>query len=424
MKTYFIIILCCAAASAGFAQTPSGVEAPLGYRQYMELVRGNNLSYAAERLNIDIADAEIRASKIFNDPQLSFEYANNDDHRMQMGQGFSGELSKTFSFGKRRAGIDLAKSEKELSKALLDDYFRNLQADATLAYLNALRQAELFRVKENAYRNIRQLAEGDSIKYALGKITQVDATQSRLEAGMIYNELLQAKTELHNAFTALCPVIGVFSADTVYAPVGKLAAFDRSFEVSGLLGEALDRRADLVAALRSTDVAQKALTVAHRERNMDFDLALGVNHNTEVRNEIAPAPRFTGVTVGVSVPLKFSNFNRGAVQAAGLRVQQAETAYKQAELDVQTEVMQNYRQYTSLADQVRSYDDGLLENAKSVIDGKIYSYNRGETSLLEVLDAQRTYDEVRVQYIETLYNYAASLVELERSVGMWDIFIE
>lgn len=73
---------------------------------------------------------------------------------------------------------------------------------------------------------------------------------------------------------------------------------------------------------------------------------------------------------------------------------------------------------------MRHYDNGLLENAASVVKGKIYSYDRGETSLLEVLNAQRTYDEVRILYIETLYNYAASLVELETSAGIWDIAVE
>ena len=93
-------------------------------------------------------------------------------------------------------------------------------------------------------------------------------------------------------------------------------------------------------------------------------------------------------------------------------------------MQVQTEVMQHYRRYTSLIGQVRHYDNGLLENAASVVKGKIYSYDRGETSLLEVLNAQRTYDEVRTLYIETLYNYAASLVELETSAGIWDIAVE
>ena len=66
---------------------------------------------------------------------------------------------------------------------------------------DAVKQAELFRVKQDAYENIRKLAEGDSVKYTLGKITRVDDIQSGLEAGMMYNELLQARTDLHNAFS-------------------------------------------------------------------------------------------------------------------------------------------------------------------------------------------------------------------------------
>ena len=282
----------------------------------------------------------------------------------------------------------------------------------------------MFRVKQDAYENIRKLAEGDSVKYTLGKITRVDDIQSGLEAGMMYNELLQARTDLHNAFFALNLQTATFDRDTLYVPSGSLHMPERTFDPDRLVQSALDNRADLAAALKDTEVARRALTVARRERNMDFDVSLGVNHNTEVRNEIAPAPRFNGVTVGLSVPLKFSNLNKGTVQAAKYRIQQAEARYRQAELEVQTEVLQNLRQYLSLAEQVRRYETGLLEKAKSVIDGKIYSYDRGETPLLEVLNAQRTYDDLRTAYIETLYDHAAALVELERSAGIWDVVVE
>ena len=82
--------------------------------------------------------------------------------------------------------------------------------------------------------------------------------------------------------------------------------------------------------------------------------------------------------------------------------------------------MQAYRSYQSLTEQVSHYENGMLHAAREVIDGKIYSYNRGEVSLLEVLDAQRTYDDAG-QYIETLFNYSAALVELEKSAGVWDV---
>ena len=307
---------------AGMIPAYGAVERPVGYAGYMEQVARRNLSYAAEKLNMNIAEAEVRAARLFNDPQLSVEYGNNQDWNMQMGQGISGELSKTFSPGKRSANIHLAGSEKELTQALLDDYFRNLRCEATLAYLDALKQAELFRVKQNAYDNMRRLAEGDSVKFALGKITEVDATQSRVEAGVMRNDLLQAEAELHNAFLSLGMMLGS-ATDTLYLPHGSLRLAERAFPAGMLVASALENRADLVAAMRNVDVAQRAVTVARRERNMDFDLALGVNHNGTVRNEIAPAPRFTGFTVGLSVPLKFSNFNKGTVEAARYREQQA-----------------------------------------------------------------------------------------------------
>jgi cobalt-zinc-cadmium efflux system outer membrane protein len=157
---------------------------------------------------------------------------------------------------------------------------------------------------------------------------------------------------------------------------------------------------------------------------MDFDLAVGYNYNTEVHNEIAPAPKFNGVTVGVAVPLKFSNANKGAIRASEFRKQQAELNYQQAELEVQTSVMQSLRQYLSLLEQVKRYETGMLDNAKTILDGKIYSYERGETSRLEVLVAQQTYDELRTTYIETVFNSFVALIELERNVGIWDIAIE
>lgn len=418
MKKYIILSLL-----GGCLSASTQTLVPLTYQRYMEMVAEGNLEYAAERLNVPASRAEITAAKVFNDPNLSVSYFNNENNSLQMGEGVEVELSKTFSFGKRGANISLARSESELTEALLADYFRNLRADATIAYMEALKQHELYKVKENAYQNIRKLAESDSIRFSLGQIREVDATQSKVEAGVLRNEFLQAGAELRNAFSDLNLLTGTFSADTLFHPEAELHTESRDFILAELIATASEGRTDLVAALKNKEVAAKALKVARRERNTDVDLSIAVSRNTRVYNEEAPAPPFTGVTAGIAVPLKFSNFNKGTVRAARYRELQAETQYKQALLQVRTEVMQAYRNYQSFAEQVRHYEDGLLSQAREVMDGKIYSYNRGEVSLLEVLDAQRTYDDVQAQYIETLFNYSAALVELERAAGIWDIEI-
>ena len=125
MRTILSILFITACAWTSHAQTT----VTLSYPDYMRKVRENNLAYAAEKLNISIASAGVTASKVFNDPNLSLSYFNNENRTLQMGEGVEVELSKTFTFGKRSANIALAKSEKELSEALLADFFHNLRAD-------------------------------------------------------------------------------------------------------------------------------------------------------------------------------------------------------------------------------------------------------------------------------------------------------
>lgn len=396
---------------------------PLSYQEYLGKVSSGNLEYAVEKLNVSTAQADLVAARVFNDPELSVSYFNNENSKLQMGEGFAVGLTQTVTLGKRSAAIGMARSESELTQVLLTDYFRNLQADATLTYLEAIKQQKLYEVKKNAYNNLRQLAESDSVRYTLGKIMEVDAIQSKLEAGILRNEFLQAETDVKNAYAAMAVMMGTFSTDTLYQPVSELQTQHKDFILSDLIATAIDSRSDLVAFYKNTIVAHKAVKVARRENIPDIDLSVEVGKNARVKNEEAPAPPFTGVTVGVAFPLKFSAMNRGAVHAAKFKEQQTHLQYDQARLQVQTEVLQAYHQYQSLVEQVKHYENGMLQQAKEVLNGKIYSYNRGEVSLLEILNAQRTYDEVQAQYIETLYNYNAALVELEKSAGIWDIHL-
>ena len=396
----------------------------LSYADYMQRVAQDNVGYAAEKLNVPAAQAEVTAAKVFNDPNLSVSYYNNENNSLQMGEGVEVELSKTGSFGKRGANIALAKSEQALAEALLADYLRNLRADATLAYLEALRQRQLFQVKQRTFESIDQLATSDSIRHQLGEIGEVDAIQSRVEAEVIRNEMVQTQAELYKALSQLSVQTGSFSTDTLFLPEGELQLLEQNFVLADLLNEALLQRADLVAALQDKEVAAKALKVARRERNTDVDLSVTVSRNARVHNEEAPAPPFTGVSASIAIPLKLSNFNKGTVRAARFRAQQAELRYEEARLQVQTEVMQAFWTYELSRKQVAQYDNGLLRQAEAVMEGKRYSYQRGEASLIEVLDAQRTYDDVQAQYIETLFNYSSALVELERSAGQWNIQLQ
>ncbi len=394
----------------------------LNYAQFMENVKNNNINYIAEQYNADIAWAQVQAAKVFPDPELSLGAADNQERKLQMGYNIDAGVDYTLELGgKRKARIRLAQSEAEMTEALLLDFFRNLRADATLAYLYALYQKQAFEIRKMSYRQMAELARADSIRHLLGAINETDARQSRLEADMMLNDLIQSEAESRNASLQLQLLQGDGQTSLFDSIAGTLTYLKRDFLPSALTETALDNRADLLAALKMKEVSQRNLRLAKANRAIDLGLNFGVSRNAEVRNEIAPAPAFTAVTAGISIPLKFSNFNKGEIRAGQLAAEQSEANCRAAELQIITEVAKAYNLYTAARRRAEQFDSGYLANAESIFVNKKYGYERGETSLLEVLNAQRTFNDVREKYYETLYGCAAALVELERACGIWDM---
>ena len=399
-------------------------EKVLTFVKYLNNVKECNIEYLAEKYNVDIAEANIKASKVFPDPELSVSYSNNQNWNLQMGYGIDAELSYTLELGgKRRSRIRIARSEKEMTEALLEDYFRNLQADATIAYLGALKQKSLLKIQQSSYEQMKQLAYADSIRFRLGEIMEVNARQSKLEAATMQNDVYSSEGELQEILIQLALLQGNTSTEIPDSITGKLTYLKRDFNLPLLIATAQNNRADLQAALKFQEVSQQNLRLAKANRIMDLGISLGGSYSSTVKNEIAPAPSFKGFTAGISIPLKFSGINKGEVRAAQYAVAQSEKQYEAIELQIDSEVAQAYQKYVTACRQIEQFNTGLLDDAKMILEKKIYSYKRGETSILEVLNAQRTYNDIQANFNETLYNCAVALVELERACGIWDIEI-
>ena len=83
----------------------------------------------------------------------------------------------------------------------------------------------------------------------------------------------------------------------------------------------------------------------------------------------------------------------------------------------QAEIIKAYNNYRSAIDRLADYNTVIIRNARQVLDGKLYAYQRGETSLLEVINAQHTYNELQQAYAECLHSCMSAWVELERCAG-------
>lgn len=420
---YILSCFCLFGLIQAKAQTNGNISQPkMSIQQYLKLVGRENIGYAAQKYEVNIAEAGIESAKVFPDPEFSAGVFDNQQAKLKLGQGITFGLSTTLELGgKRTARIAVAKSGVELNKALLLDYFRNLRADAASAYYDAIQQDYLLQLQLQSYQTMKQIADADSVRFKLGSISETDARQSRLEASNLRNGIYQNEADWKNARLIISTFAGKKNPDTLISPVGSFENLDRSLNFQHLIDEAQQNRADAVAALQSKTVADKNLALVKANRITDLGVNAGLQFNGASVNEIAPTPYHNTINVGIGFPLKFSNRYKGDLKAAHFTIQQAELKHQGILQQIRSEVTQAYFNYIAAQKQVKQYQNGLLGEGKKILDAKIYSYKRGETALLEVLNAQRTYNDTQQAFYQSQANYAKALVELERATGIWDI---
>lgn len=395
---------------------------PISLNEYLSKVNKGNLGYIAEQFNVSIAEAQLKAAKVFADPEISVAYANNEDKTLMMGQGIDAGINYPFSFGnKRGANVSLAKSQKDLAQSALDAYFENLRAEATVGYFAAIRQMNMLKVQRDIYDRLHKLAQADSLRLKAGAINATDALQTALEARSQQNMVFQSEADFQASLVQLSQLQGKIVADSLLLPSDEFPLQQREFSLPELVQSALERRSDLQVAVRNKEISEKQIRLIKANRAFEFSLDAGYSHSTIVKNEIAPAPAFNSYGAGITIPLKFSALNHGELQAARNAVAQSETVLKDTRLQITGEVTQAWFAYKAAEKQLNHYRNGLVEDAAKILEARTYAYQRGETGLIDLLNAQHTFSDLQVEYNETLFQYAETLVLLEKAAGIWDI---
>lgn len=423
MRTLLLSICLLFLMPHAWAQTEDTSEdIPLTFSVFLQNVAQNNLDYAAERFNIKKAEAEIIQAGIFPDPELILEYENNSDRALDLGQVFIGGLAWTLELGgKRKARISVAEAEKIVAELALADYFQNLRAQASMLYIDAMEKKALKDIQEQTFQSMQQLSHADSVRYGLGEISEIDVIQSRLEMNIKRNEVWDADVDWKNAFRKLFLIMGP-SSDNHFKSIPKnFFSFNKDYELNYLLTRAHENRADLALAEQDIDLAQRFIARAKANRKMDVDVNIGIEISTESTNEIAPTPAFTSYQAGISIPLKFSNKRNAETKIAEYENEIKQLNLENLKREVENEVTEAFNDYQNQIKKTNAYQTDLNPQAKKVLDGKVDSYHKGEVSLLEVIDAQHTYNEVMQDYYSTLAGTARAFIELQRVSGIWEI---
>lgn len=383
----------------------------ISYGEYMECILQDNIALTAKSLDIDIADAAVTASKVFNDPTLAVSYTNNEDWSKGLGQGIEVELGKTFTFGVRRERMDIADSERRQTIALLEEYMRNFRADATIAYLEHLRAGMIHTEALEVYRSISEVAVNDSIRFIKGDIAESDWLESRMAQGVARNAVLEAEAELCNTAITMGYYMNNLDGAENMRGTGTLEISEQPASINDYIQTALERRPDIIISLESADIAKAKARFNKAQRRPELDVNIGATYNFS-------NPDFTTIKAGIAVPLKFSSLNKGERVIDATLAQQAEIEVREARLQVEAEVMQAYRTFGFTSKQAETFSHEMLNDMRKVVENKRKAYELGEIPFLDYLIVQRNENEMRHQYIDALFKKAVAWVELQRATGL------
>jgi cobalt-zinc-cadmium efflux system outer membrane protein len=376
---------------------------------YVEIVLRAHPS-AAQSAGLELAaGAERKASRLFPDPV--FEYSRDRGKLTEppgtraTETGYS--VSQTIPWpGTFSAGIRAGDRAADALRAGAEGVRWELAVQARQAFARLAAARALLEVARSAEDDARSLRDLVTRRADLGESRESDRIKATVEWLRQQRNLLTAEREAE-ASEAIVRALAVEKLPKPLAirPIAHepLPRLDREAFLAQLVGRSPRLRAAQAEAER-----QKALlSVARRARVPDLDVT--VFKDKELDKEA------TGFSVGVRVPLW--NANRGEIARADAasRISSAEAGRLRIELV--TELEGRLKELQVAGDQAILLDREILPAAERSVGLVRLSFEEGETSLLDLLDAQRTFRDTQREAAEAHVALSLALGEVQRLAG-------
>jgi cobalt-zinc-cadmium efflux system outer membrane protein len=209
------------------------------------------------------------------------------------------------------------------------------------------------------------------------------------------------------ALVGLRQFLGYDAVPADFDVIGDLAYQPLQAKLEDLQMRALRERPDFRAAELGITAAQSQYLLAKANGKVDVT---GTYDFTHVSGEN------TG-SIFVSFDLPIFNRNQGEIARTNYALAQAKEQEQSASDTVLSDVANAYEAVKSNDEVVQLYTSGYLKQAQDSRDISEYAYKRGAASLLDFLDAQRSYRSTQLAYRQALASYMTALEQLKEALG-------
>jgi cobalt-zinc-cadmium efflux system outer membrane protein len=427
------------AASAPLPTVPEAPALPaeLTLDGAIQIFRERGLDLLAAEAAVEGAQGDVQAAAAIKNPILSGSFGKSrafsgctdaqgnpvscgwlPDPALAVGLSDDGAIFDSLS-GKRRLRVAVARAALEASRASRDDALRTLTAQVKIQFLQQLLAQDALRFAREVAQASARTFELTRIRYEEGAINEADLARievAKLESEQSVDQANQAVRDARAQLAFLLGVRGRVPELTVVAPDLEHFAVPPGLESpspDALLAAALEARPDLAAARRQRERTEAALALARRQRFPDVTLSLNYVQQGTTPAATTP-PTFA---IGLSIPLPLLYRQQGEIRRAEADLSSQSLASAKVEAQVAVDVESGLADWQAAGSLARRMEGGLLERARRARDLVEIQYRKGAASLLDFLDAQRTYIATSVEYRQDLVSYWTAVFKLEQAVG-------
>lgn len=338
---------------------------------------------------------------LFQPSEFSLDYLNNQA-QFDIGVGYLFERGK-----KRQHRLQAAKDATAVTRATVSDNERTLIFNVGSQFISSLLAQSTLEFAQQDYDSFQNTVQISEARFKAGDISQGDLLKIKLQLLQFQTDLLNAKVAKVQALAGLRQLLGFESVPDNFEVEGELAYQPVKSGLDGLKALALENRPDLKAAHLGVTAAQSQAALAVANGKRDLSATFSYTHTA-------------GVNSGAfffNIDLPIFDRNQGEIARTRYAITQAEEQQTETSQQVLTDVVDAYANLHTNDQVVHLYQDGYIDAATQSRDISQYSYEHGVASLLDYLDAERTYRASQLAYRQALANYMTALEQMREAVG-------
>ncbi len=383
----------------------------------VRLALEHNHLLRAQRLNVDLSKADeitaaLKPNPVFTSTNENFPIFAPPDlfswDNLTNNQNFVESVSYLFERGgKREKRTLVARDTTDVTAKTAADAGRQLIFQTSQSFINVLFAKSSLDLAQENLKNFSNVVDVNRERLRAGDLAESDFFKISLQKLQFEQDVSSAGVALVLAKAALRQNVGFEGVAETFDVEGDLAYVKYTVALEDLKRDALDARPDLRAARSGIKLAEDTQALAYSNRARD--ITGGVEYDR--------AGPLNALGFSISVELPIHDRNQGNIAHAKVGLLQAAEAESGARTGVITDVVSAYATFQTSQKVLGLFESGYLNQAKQSLDITTYVYQQGNGTLLDLLDAERTYRTTQLAYRQALAAYMTSVQQINFAVG-------